>query len=88
MHDVLYFDKDDKDGSAFYQTTPPSLRVPAYTRFAKDNTLGLRFDADHSWAIFAEFHHVDGAAWLSPQDNPTGMSRKWNLLLIEAAYRF
>ncbi len=88
--DVIYFDKDDRDGAQFHASLPPPLRVlhPTYSRYAKDNTLGVRIDPSPSWSLFLEYHDVDGTAWLSPQDNPTGTTRDWDLFLIQAAYRF
>jgi hypothetical protein len=86
-YDVFYADKDDKSGAAF--SAGSGGIVPAYLRYARDKTFGVRFDPDLSWSLFAEFHHVDGDAWLSSQDNPISqLERKWNLLLIQAAYRF
>lgn len=82
-YDALYLDKDDRDGTAFSTALP----MPSHLRFARDVTLGMRHDIGN-WALFAEIHKVDGTAWLSPYDNPGGMSRKWNMLLLEASYRF
>ncbi len=84
-HDAIYIDKDDRNGLQFQVTRG----FPAHMLYAKDNSIGLRFDPNASWSLFAEVHHVDGTAWLSLQDNPpVGLTRKWNLLLLEAAYRF
>lgn len=91
--DVIYLDKADRDGSQFYANTlslSPALATlnPPYSRFAKDYTLGLRYDPTPFWSLFVEYHDVEGTAWLPPQDNPYGSVRDWNLFLIEAAYRF
>jgi hypothetical protein len=83
-YDVLYFDKDDRDGAGF----SARLRLPAYSRFAKDWVLGVRRDID-SLALSAELHSVDGTAWLAQSDNPTaGLVRRWDMLLLQAAWRF
>lgn len=82
--DVLYLDKDDRDGTQISTAYPT---ITAHSRFARDLTLGIRHDIGN-WALFAEVHKVDGTAWLSPFDNPAGTKRKWNALLLEASYRF
>lgn len=83
-YDVLYLDKDDKDGSSFGKP----LGLPDYSRYAKDWVLGVRRDMG-ALALSAELHHVDGTAWLALVDNPAaGMKRKWNMLLMQAAWRF
>lgn len=83
-YDVLYLDKDDKKGIAF--GTP--LGLPQHSRFARDWVLGVRRDID-SLALSAEVHHVDGTAWLASVDNTAaGLVRRWNMLLLQAAWRF
>jgi hypothetical protein len=84
-YDALYYDKDDRNGTAFAAAVPG---FPAFSRFAKDWVFGVRRDLDHV-ALSAEFHHVDGTAWLAQSDNPpAGLVRKWNMLLLQAAWRF
>jgi hypothetical protein len=84
-YDVLYLDKDDKKGIAF--GTP--LNLPQHSRFARDWVLGMRRDIDRL-ALSAEVHRVDGTAWLAQMDNPAAglLVRKWNMLLLQAAWRF
>jgi hypothetical protein len=84
-YDALYYDKDDRDGSTFARNT----RLPASLRFARDWAFGVRRDLDHNISLWAELHHVDGTAWLALSDNPPpGMVRKWDMLLLQAAWRF
>jgi len=77
--DEIYLDKDDKKG----------LRDGhGFLTFAKDWTLGTRYDFD-AWSLSAEFHKVQGTLWLSPQDTPiTSQKENWNMLLLQAAWRF
>ncbi len=83
-YDALYLDKDDKDGSSFGMP----LGFPDYSRYAKDWVVGVRRDMG-ALALSAELHHVDGTAWLALVDNPAaGMVRKWDMLLMQAAWRF
>ena len=58
--------------------------------FARDTTLGLRWDTTPNLMLRAEFHHVDGTGWLPGPDNPVFFSReqRWNMWLLQAAYRF
>lgn len=88
-YDVLYYDKDDRSGSAFAGSALPTLLgLPAYSRFAKDWVFGVRRDLDRI-VLSGELHHVDGTAWLAQGDNPpAGSVRKWNMLLLQAAWRF
>jgi len=89
-YDVLYFDKDDKDGSQFASDPIIAfLGFPADSRFAKDWVVGMRRDMG-AWSLSGEFHRVDGNAWISMLDNPVpaAMIRKWNMLLLQAAWRF
>lgn len=83
-YDVLYADKTDKRGERFFLNTG----LPKHLVFSEDITLGLRHDLDSSWAFAMEIHHVMGAAWLPRTDNPGVPSKDWNLLLLQAAYRF
>ena len=77
-------DKDDKDGSSFGQP----LGLPDHSRYAKDWVLGVRWDVDRL-ALSAEWHHVDGTAWLASVDNQaSSLERKWDMLLLQAAWRF
>lgn len=85
-YDVFYRDKHDKDGTQFADATGQ----PAHTMFARDWTLGLRWDATPRLMLRAEYHRVNGTAWLPGPDNPDFLSReqRWNMWLLQAAYRF
>ena len=85
-HDLFYRDKDDKSGRQFQAATG----LPSHNMFARDSTLGLRWDATPSLMLRAEYHHVNGTGWLPGPDNPAFFSReqRWNMWLLQAAYRF
>lgn len=84
-YDDLVLDKDDRDGVAFNRLTGRA----AHLQFAKDLSLGLRFQPTQNWDLRAEVHRVDGTAWLSKQDNPDAeLNQRWNMILLQAAYRF
>ena len=77
--DEIYLDKEDKKGG---------LGGLGYLTFAKDWTLGTRYDFD-AWTLSAELHKVQGTLWLSPLDTPLANQKEnWNLLLLQAAWRF
>jgi hypothetical protein len=53
------------------------------------NNVGVRYDHNSSWALSAEYHDVDGTAWLPRLDNPAAqMQQRWQMFLLQAAYRF
>ena len=84
-YDVFYPDKDDKSGRRFVGSSVPSSRA-----FATDWTAGLRWNISAYTMVRAEFHRVDGTAWLPLQDNPdpTQWVRKWNMFSLQVSVRF
>lgn len=86
-YDALYLDKQDRNGTGFSAATGGVL--PASQRYALDWTMGLRYEPDANWSLFAELHHVNGGAWLSKLDNPpAGLNGAWDMLLLQAAWHF
>ncbi len=85
-YDVLYLDRADRDGARYAALSGN----PAYARYAKDWTVGVRYDVTPSFMLRGEFHSVDGTAWLPFEDNPDpfGTSRRWNMFLLQGSYRF
>ncbi len=85
-YDVLYNNRDDKYGKKYQAATGR----PAHSQFAKDWTFGLRYNATSSFLIAAEYHYVDGTAWLPIQDNPdpSRLERRWHMFSLAAGYRF
>lgn len=85
-HDLFYRDKNDRNGRRFQAATG----LPAHNMFARDWTLGLRWDATPNLMLRAEYHYVNGTGWLPGPDNPAFFSREqyWNMWLFQAAYRF
>lgn len=84
-YDVFYPDKDDKTGRRFVGSNVPSSRA-----FATDWTMGLRWDISPYTMVRAEYHRVDGTAWLPLQDNPDPSQwvRKWNMFSLQVSVRF
>jgi hypothetical protein len=85
-YDALFPDRDDRDGTEFKAQTGR----PANTRFAKDWTVGVRYDVTGWMMLRAEYHRVNGTAWLPPQDNPdpTTLEREWDLFALLIAFKF
>lgn len=86
-YDVKYADKDDKSGASYAAT---HVGVPAFSRFAKDWTAGLSWNVRPDTKIRAEWHHVDGTAWLSSTENPKPLNttETWDLFALQASYNF
>lgn len=91
-YDVNVIDKNDPDGSRYAANNPGKA---AWTRYAKDWTVGLRYRPDQQWLFAGEIHHIDGANWLPAADNltngqwlPLNTAPSWNLFLLQATYQF
>lgn len=86
-YEALYLDRKDRNGKAFSMAS--GGLVPPWQRFGRDKVVGVRFDPNGSWALSAEFHDVDGTAWLPRLDNPAAsMRQNWRMVLLQAAFRF
>ncbi|MCO6412442.1 MAG: hypothetical protein J5I92_06830 [Thiogranum sp.] len=87
-YDVTYLNKDDRNGEDMATLTGGAR--PDYSQFAKDWTIGLRWDPHRSWMVRAEHHWVDGTAWLPLQDNPvpSETERRWRLFTLLVSFRF
>ena len=83
--DETYLDKNDRSGRELSRQG-----IPANFAFAKDNTIGIRFQPSFHWTFGAEFHAIDGQLWLPNIENPDLPNDRthWNLFVLEAAYRF
>lgn len=85
-YDALYTNKDDRAGSVFNMATGR----PAHSRYAKDWTVGLRWNITPSVMLSGEYHRVNGTAWLPLLDNPNPATatQKWDLFALLLSYRF
>ncbi|MDH5446104.1 MAG: hypothetical protein OEY52_11140 [Gammaproteobacteria bacterium] len=84
--DHTHKNKDDPMGKKYAQQTGK----PAHTQFAMDRTIGLRWHHSTNMMFGFEYHIIEGTGWLSPQENPdpTKTKKDWNMLMLQAAYRF
>lgn len=87
-YDLLFTDRKDRNGKKFAAMT--NHQHPAHSRFARDLTVGLRWNITPAIMLSAEYHRVNGTAWLSTLDNPdfTNAEKNWNLFAVQASYRF
>ncbi|WP_234269881.1 hypothetical protein [Billgrantia ethanolica] len=85
-YDSLVSNRDDRSGSTFEAMGGG----PAHTQYAKDITLGLQWRVTPRVLLAAEYHHIDGTAWLPLQDepDPSETRRRWNMLLFQLSLRF
>jgi len=84
-YDVLYHDRDDRDGTEFKAETG----FPANLQFAKDWTVGLRYNITSSLMVRAEYHGVYGTGWVSIRDNdPSMVDKQWDIFALLVSYRF
>ncbi len=85
-YDVLFADRSDRKGKRLARSTG----LPAHTQFAKDLTVGLRWNVTPKIMIRAEYHRINGTGWLSRLDNPDILdtSKNWNLFAAQLSYRF
>ena len=88
-YDALFTDRSDRNGSEWAAQNPMRQGLE-HTRFAKDITVGLRWNVTPEFMLRAEYHHVNGTGWLSRLDNPVAGDTKqhWDLFAIQASYRF
>lgn len=84
--DHIYQDKHDKDGTKNAAMTGR----PAHDGFSKEMVVGIRYEPSYDWTLGVEFHKINGTLWLPDIENPVVSEQKqrWNMLLLQAAYRF
>jgi hypothetical protein len=82
---VLYIDTHDKQGSWV-----ELLGVPDHVVYAKDWMVRMRWDVTPSWMLRAEYHRIEGTAWIPSADNPdpNGTQKYWDLYGLQLSYRF
>jgi len=85
-YDNLFSDKSDRDGKDYEATTSK----PAYTRFARDLTFGVKKVFNPWIMVRAEYHNVDGTAWLSTLENQpiSSLKRRWDMFALLMSLRF
>ncbi len=87
-YDSLVNNRDDPNGQRIQAITHGA--VPAYTQFAKNWTVGIRYDITSSLMARVEYNNVNGTAWVPPQDNPSlsAQSQHWDMFAFLLSLRF
>jgi len=87
-YDVLYQNKDDRNGNKLSRLTNGNR--PNHSQFAKDWTLGMRWDINRFWVLSIEHHWINGTAWLPFQNNPLPSETKktWRLFAGNISFRY
>lgn len=87
-YDVLYQNVEDRTGSALESRTLGAR--PGHSQFAKDFTLGLRWQFWSDYMFALENHWIDGTAWLPIEDNPEPRKTtpRWRMLMMLISARF
>lgn len=83
-YDNIYWDRRDPGGKDYAELA----NTKAFANFAHDYGIGARYDINSDAMISAEYHYIDGTAWLSGVDNTDASARYWSMIAIEFSYRF
>lgn len=87
-YDVFHVDRDDRDGKALSAQTG----LPSHRFYARDLTAGVRWEFARNFLVAADYHYVNGTAWLNTADNPDllrgGGHAEWNLFTMMLSFRF
>jgi hypothetical protein len=87
-YDVFHVDREDRDGKALAQ----SIGLPSYNFYARDITVGARWEFARNFLLAADYHYVNGTAWLNTKDNSDllsgGGEPNWSLFTMMLSFRF
>lgn len=82
-YDNLYWDRRDPSGGNYAALTGQDT----FSNFAHDYGFGVRYDINSKTMVGAEYHYIDGTAFLSQKDNANA-ARYWSVVAVEFSYRF
>lgn len=84
-YDVMANDWHDRSGKQYENDG----MGPAHSRFARDLTLGLKWQPWTNLLLAAEYHNIDGTGWIPPADNAReDLDRYWDMLMFQASFLF
>ncbi|GLS25566.1 hypothetical protein GCM10007877_12800 [Marinibactrum halimedae] len=85
-YDELVWNNDDPKGEDFEAATG----IQGHIRYAKDWTLGTRWDFNQHYMVSAEIHSIEGTGWLSILENPLTepTDKDWSLFAVTFSARF
>lgn len=99
-YDVFHVSRDDRGGDELSRIASAQLSqfagfpisVPKHRFYARDLTVGARWQFARNFLLAADYHYINGTAWLNTQDNPDLMSgggnSEWSLFTMMLSYRF
>jgi hypothetical protein len=89
-YDVLHLNRDDRDGREMSRLT--NGQIAPHRFYARDLTAGVRWEFARNFLLAADYHYVNGTAWLNESDNPTlnnpGSSSHFSLFTTMLSFRF
>jgi hypothetical protein len=89
-YDVLHINRDDRDGREMSRLT--NGMIAAHRFYARDLTAGIRWEFARNFLLAADYHYVNGTAWLNETDNPNlvgpGSSSHFSLITTMLSFRF
>lgn len=99
MYSEFYWDKGDKDGSAYeegilnHPLVQPSGGAPSYWRYQKNTTISFRFDINENWVVKFEADIVNGVGICARSDNQKDdlsydFKKNWLLFAAKVMYSF
>ncbi|WP_052808042.1 hypothetical protein [Methyloterricola oryzae] len=92
-YDVYYLLQSDRNGKKYAELVnmyaAPEDRIQPYETFAKDFTVGARWDVTDWLMLRAEYHRINGTGWTSTLENSgENNSQHWDMFGVAAAVRF
>jgi hypothetical protein len=90
-YDVLHLNRDDRDGKEMSQLS--GGKAAPHRFYARDLTAGVRWEFARNFLLAADYHYVNGTAWLNETDNPglstnPGTPSHFSLFTTMLSFRF
>ncbi|MBX3639675.1 MAG: hypothetical protein KF888_04050 [Nitrosomonas sp.] len=85
-YDVYFADRNDRSGKKFEKNSG----LKAHSRYARDLTVGLRWNITPQIMARFEYHHINGTGWISKLDNldDSLTVKEWDLFAAQLSFRF
>lgn len=84
-YNASFVNLHDRDGRAYAAETGGNR----YSQFSHDETLGVNWQPDEHWGVWAEYHLIQGTAAVPLGDNEgRSLVDHWDLFQLMAGYRF
>lgn len=84
----FYEDADHKDG---INPDRALLQLPRWATVSTTSSFGVQWRISDNWFLNAEYHHVNGSAFLPPLSRPILESleeKSWDILAAQVVFRF